>query len=393
MASVLDPLAEGDASMTLNRMNLVFLENLEWFDDTGRQLVQRIPQEGSGEIKYGAQLTVRDNQAAVFYYTGKALEAFGPGRHTLKTANIPILTKIASLPWGLSSPLRAEVYFVNMKVFPNLKWGTRDPVAFKDAELGLVRLRAYGVFNLRVVQPVLMINRLVGTQGVYTTTAIEDYLNDVIVSRFNDYMGETLDSLLSLPSRYDTLSEGLMARLQEDFSHFGLALTHLYVNAITPPLEVQKAIDERSRMGAIDDMQKLMQMKTAMAVEKAAEGSGDMAGAGMGAGIGLMMPAMLARYFNAGDPQDASTAPAAEAQCAECRQAIPENARFCPYCGHQQLVFRQCIQCGKNLAPNAKFCSRCGQKADQAPENRFCAHCGAENLADALFCNACGEKL
>ena len=379
--------------MSMNRMNLVFLENLEWFDDTGAQLVQRIPQEGSGEIKYGAQLTVRENQTAVFFYKGKALEAFGPGRHTLKTANIPILTKIASLPWGMSSPLRAEVYFVNMKVFTNLKWGTRDPVAFRDSELGLVRLRAYGVFNLRVVQPVLMINRLVGTQGVYTADAIEDYLNQVIISRFNDYMGENLDSLLALPSHYDRLSEGLMTRMQEDFSHFGLALTHLYINAITPPAEVQKAIDDRSRMGAINDMHKLMQMKTAMAVEKATEGSGDMTGAGMGAGIGLMMPAMLARYFTDADPQKRPAADDPEAQCPECRQRIPLNARFCPYCGHQQLVFHQCAACGKNLAPNARFCSRCGHPADQAPAKRVCGQCGNENLTDAVYCNACGEKL
>jgi len=192
--------------------NIVFLENLEWFDDTGKELVHRLPQKGSGEIKYGAQLTLRDSQAGVFFYQGKALDAFGPGRHTLKTANIPILTKILSLPWGLSSPLRAEVYFVNLKVFTNLKWGTRDPVAFKDSELGLVRLRAFGVFNLQVMQPVLFINSLVGTQGMYTTEEIEEYLNRVIVSRFNDYMGETIDSILNLPAKYDELSEGLAGR-------------------------------------------------------------------------------------------------------------------------------------------------------------------------------------
>ncbi len=372
--------------------NLVFLENLEWFDETGKELVHRLPEKGSGEIKWGAQLTIRQSQTGVFFYKGKAIEAFGPGRHTLKTGNIPILTKIASLPWGMKSPLRAEVYFVNMKVFTNLKWGTRDPVAFKDSELGLIRLRAFGVFNLQVVQPALFINSMVGTQGIFSTQDIEEYLNRVIVSRFNDYMGETIDSIINLPAKYDELSEALSKRLQEDFRHFGLGMTHLYMNAITPPPEVQKAIDDRSRMGVFKDMNKLMQMKAAMAMEKAAESDGE---GGMGTSLGLMMPAMFAQYFanTKNQPQPPETGgDQGTAKCGECANDIPINAKFCPLCGHQQLVFTKCGNCGKNLTPNAKFCSRCGHPAEEKKAPVFCNKCGAENLSGSVFCTQCGEK-
>jgi membrane protease subunit (stomatin/prohibitin family) len=256
----------------------------------------------------------------------------------------------------MNSPLRAEIYFVNLKTFTNLKWGTRDPVAFKDSELGLIRLRAFGVFNLRIIQPVLFINNLVGTKGMVTTGEIEEYLNRVIVSRFNDYMGETIDSILNLPAKYSNLSKGLSERLQKDFSRFGLVLAHLYINSITPPPEVQQAIDDRSRMGVFEDMNKLMQLKAAMAMEKAAESHGDAgAGLGMGTGLGLMMPAMFARYFTA-EPSDGSH-PGAQDNfiCPECQNTVPTNARFCPQCGHQQLVFHQCGHCGKNLKPTANF--------------------------------------
>jgi membrane protease subunit (stomatin/prohibitin family) len=372
--------------------NVIFLEVLEWFDNTGKELVHRLPEEGSGEIKYGAQLTVRESQAAVFYYKGKAVEAFGAGRHTLKTGNIPILTKIASLPWAMNSPLRAEMYFINLKVFTNLKWGTRDPVAFKDSELGLIRLRAFGIFNLQVVQPVLFVNRLVGTQGIYTTEEIEEYLNRVIVSRFNDYMGETIDSIFNLPSQYNELSKGLGQQLQKDFSHFGLAMTHLYVNAVTPPPEVQKAIDDRARMGVFQDMEKLMQMKAAMAMEKASEADGG-AGQGMGMGMGLMMPAMFAQYLTGIKGESSQGAGGKDVTCQECHQSIPREAKFCPCCGHQQVVFSQCGKCGKNLTPTAKFCSRCGQAVDDKIEAKICDQCGNENLPDSMFCNQCGEKL
>jgi membrane protease subunit (stomatin/prohibitin family) len=371
--------------------NLVFLEVIEWFDETGQELVHRIPEKGSGEIKYGAQLTVRESQTAVFFYRGKAIEVFGPGRHTLKTANIPILTKLISIPWGMTSPLRAEVYLLNMKIFTDLKWGTRDPVAFRDGELGLVRLRAHGVFNFQVVQPLLFINSLVGTRGIFTTEEIEGYLNRVIVSRFNDYMGEALDSLLNLPAKYDEFSAGLSRRLQADFDRFGLSMTHLYINSITPPPEVQKAIDDRSRMGVFSDMDRLMKMKAAMAMEKASEAAQEGGGSGMGTSLGLMMPAMFAQYFSGARPSPVSETPDS-AVCQECGGGIPLSARFCPLCGHQQVVFQRCESCGKNLAPNAKFCSRCGMAVTDAPKAWTCAGCGSENLPDARFCNQCGEK-
>ena len=279
--------------------NLIFLEVLEWFDPTGRELVHRIPEGGSGEIKLGAQLTVRESQAAVMFYQGKAYDAFGPGRHTLVTGNVPILTKLLSAPWGMKSPLRAEVYFVSLKDFANLTWGTRDPVAFKDSKLGLIRLRAHGVFNVKVVQPVLLINSLVGTQGVFTTGQIEEYLARVIVSRFNDHLGEHLDSIIDLPGSYEELSTGLAQRLAEDFARYGLALTQLVIVSVTPPLEVQKAIDDKSRLGVFDDLNKLLQMKAAMAVEKVAEQQGA-AGAGAGMGLGLMMPALFSSAFAGG---------------------------------------------------------------------------------------------
>lgn len=369
----------------------VFLENIEWLDQTGTELVHRLPETGSGEIKFGAQLTVRESQAAVLFYQGKACDAFGPGRHTLKTLNLPILTKILSLPWRGDSPLRAEVFMVSLKHFTNLKWGTTDPVAFRDKELGLIRLRAHGIFAIQIVQPLLLINSLVGTLASFTTEDIESYLKRVIVSRFNDYLGEKLDTIFNLPGRFDELSQALQQKLAADFSHFGLRLSQLYITSISPPAEVQQAIDDQSRLNTIKDMGKFVQMKAAMAMEKAAGSTSGEAGAGIGMGMGLMLPAMFASSFAASTNGEGSRPPAVS--CAECQRPIPADARFCPACGHQQLVLSQCSHCGKNLTVKAAFCPQCGQATSIKPAVRTCSHCRHENLPQAMFCNQCGEAI
>jgi len=370
----------------------LFLENIEWFDESGKEMVHRLPEQGSGEIKYGAQLTVRESQAAVLFYKGKACDCFGPGRYTLRTGNIPLVTKILSIPWRGDSPLRAEVYMVNLKYFPNLKWGTQNPVAFRDRELGLIRLRAHGMYNIQVVQPVLFINSLLGTMGKMDTDGISEYLKMVIVSRLNDYLGETLDTIFNLPGKFDQLSDELQKRLTTDFADFGLRLSHLYITSITPPEEVQSAIDDKSRMGLIQDMEKFLQLKAAMAMEKAAESQSE-AGAGMGMGMGMLLPGLFAGGALRSTQTNGGPSNVALMKCPDCANDIPADARFCPVCGHQQLLLSKCANCGKNLTPKAKFCSQCGQATDWKKQPKKCPGCQAENLPGAMFCNQCGERL
>jgi len=372
---------------TVGKDNVVFLEVIEWFDQTGNTMLARIPASGSGEIKFGAQLIIRESQAGVFFYNGRAIHVFGPGRHTLQTANIPILNKIMSVPWGLTSPLRAEVYIVNLKTFTQQKWGTRDPVAFKDTQMGLIRLRAHGLYTVRIVQPLLFINTLTGTVGDFSTQDVDEYLSSVIVSRFNDYLGENLDSMLDLPGKYDEISSGLKKCLHEDFAGFGLELSGLYINSITPPLEVQKAIDDRSRLSIFDDLNNLMKLKSAMAIEKASESAGGAAD-GMGIGFGLMLPAMLSRQFQ----ETVGNVPHTQ-KCPACGQANAEQAQFCMFCGHHLVLFSKCTNCGENLDPLANFCSRCGIAVAGANQKKRCSRCNFENLSSATFCNQCGEKL
>ncbi|HTX54136.1 MAG TPA: SPFH domain-containing protein [Candidatus Baltobacteraceae bacterium] len=372
------------------------LEILEWMDAESGELVHRIPAQGSSDIKMGAQLIVRESQAAVFFRDGKGLDVFGPGRHTLSTLNLPILTRLLSLPWGFTSPFRAEVYFVNLKVFTDLKWGTKEPVAFKDQQLGLVRLRAFGIFTARVTQPLLFINTLVGTQNAYTSDEIEAYLREVIVSRLTDFLGEHVSTIFDLPKQYDEIGAAVKARLQDDFLRYGLELIDLFLNAITPPPEVQQMIDARSGMGAVGNLDAFLKFKAAKALGDAATGIGSGAGPaagglgmGVGAGLGFMLPGMLYRSFH---PEDdaARIQSRGTVHCTACHGEVPLAARFCPACGQQTVIANACPRCGEAVTALAKFCPACGANLTATIA---CPHCQAAVPPGTKFCMSCGEAI
>ena len=280
------------------------MEVLEYLDPTGSVMVARVPPDGQGEIKWGAQLTVRESQNAAFFRDGRAIITFNrPGRYVLKTQNIPVLTKLVTrFGYGPQSPFRSEVYFLNMKLFRNLKWGTTEPVVFRDPDLEMIRLRSHGMFSIQISHPMVFLNRMVGTQGVFTDGDIHDYLKSIITSRLIDILGTNVRSIFELPKLYDELGAAAKAVLASDFEAAGLSLIDFFINSISPPDEVQAVIDERSSMKAIGDLSQYMRFKAAQSIQDAAQQTNGAAGTGVGlgagVGMGMMLPQMLRNAFN-----------------------------------------------------------------------------------------------
>ena len=268
------------------------IDIIEWSDASSDTLVWRFPRF-EDEIKNGAQLIVRQSQAAVFVNRGKIADVFAPGTHRLATGNLPLLSTLMGWKYGFESPFKSEVYFVNTRNFTNLKWGTRNPILVSDPEFGPVRLRSYGSYVVRVSDPSRFIQEIVGTNGLFTVNEVCEQLRNLIVTRFSDLLGESKIPVLALAGNYNELSGFLTQKIAPEFQEYGLEVSKMLVENISLPLEVEQALDKRSSMGIIGNLDNFLKFQSANALEAAAKNPGGEASAGIGMGMGFAMANQL----------------------------------------------------------------------------------------------------
>ena len=292
-----------------------FIDILEWTDDSNDTLVWRFPRHNN-EIKNGAQLVVREGQVCVFVNEGKLADVYKPGMYTLTTQNMPVLSTLKGWKYGFESPFKCEVYFVNTRQYVDMKWGTLNPIMLRDADFGIVRLRAFGIYAIKVDPdnaPVFF-REIVGTDGEFTTDEIEGQLRRMLVSSFTNTIGQAKIPALELAGNYEAIAQTCQKAMSPQFDEYGLKLTKFIIENISLPPEVEKAIDTRSSMGAIGNMQTFTQYQAAHAMRDAAQQPGGMAGMSMGAGAGFAMGnLMMGNAMHAMQPGYAQPQPAPQA--------------------------------------------------------------------------------
>lgn len=287
-----------------------FVDIVEWTDDTNDTMVHRFERYGN-EIKYGAKLTVRPGQAAVFVNEGQVADVLSEGMYELETRNLPVLSTLLSWDHAFSSPFKAEVYFVSTRRFTDLKWGTKNPLMLRDAEFGAARVRAFGTYSVKVGEPEKFIREIVGTDGSFQVDEISDQLRNLITSRFSSAVASAGIPVLDLAANYEQLGDVIAQRIAPEFGEYGLELTKLLVENVSVPPAVEEALDKRTSAGMVGNLDRYMQYQTGLAIEAGAENPGGAAGAGIGLGAGLAVGQQMANSMqpSAAPPSAAEAMP------------------------------------------------------------------------------------
>ncbi len=339
-----------------------FIDVIEWTENAGNTMVYKYNMGGK-EIMMGAQLTVRESQVAIFVNEGELADVYGPGRYELSTSNMPVMTKLQSWRFGFNSPFKADVYFISTRQFLDRKWGTTNPVMMRDAEFGMIRLRAFGAYAFKVCEPATFLREVFGTRAITTVEDVEGQIKRMLVSGLSDAIAESKIPALDLAANYEELSDAARKAIDPKVRELGLTLTSFVIENISLPEEVEKSMDKRTSMGVLGDLNRYTQYQAAEALQDAARTPNSAAGAGMGMGAGVAMGQMFANALGQQQQQQPAAQPVAKGGfCTECGSALTPGAKFCANCGAKQAGASVCPGCGQPLNPSAKFCANCGQK-------------------------------
>ncbi len=318
-----------------------FIDVIQWTEEGDGVLAYRYPMEDM-EIQYGAQLTVRESQMALFVNEGKAADAFGPGLYKLETRTLPLLTNLQNWDKLFQSPFKSDVYFFSTRLQTNQRWGTQQPITIRDRDFGMVRLRGFGIYSYHVANPLVFHQKVSGTRPAYVVSDIEEHLRNTIVAGVSSTFATSEIPFLDMAANVTMLSQKMHEQLAPVFSDLGLALDALVVESLSLPDELQQKLDARIGMNMVGSLRDFTQYELAQSMPIAAgnQGGGGGAGLGVGLGAGMAIGKTMADGVSAGTAGNASPAsPLAGAGtkfCIACGKPIPRASKFCPECGGTQ---------------------------------------------------------